>query len=122
MKETCPGKVQRSGAIPIEIEASRKDTYRILLDRIIKKCKIPPEQRKNTSLFKLNGSKILDERLTVCGREKEWNLGNYLQVIKKSPSSLKLGVATLGGHASVSKLSSDRRDKITEESKCATQV
>ena len=86
------------------------------------KCKIPPEQ--STSLFKLNGSKILDERLTVCGREKEWNLGNYLQVIKKSPSSLKLGVATLGGHASVSKLSSDGRDKITdsEESKCATQV
>ena len=31
MQETSPGKFQKCGAVPIEVEASKKDTYKCLL-------------------------------------------------------------------------------------------
>ena len=100
MQETSPGKFQKCGAVPIEVEASRKDTYKCLLARAMKKCKMV--QKRESSFFKLNGTRILDEPLTVNGKEKGWMLGNYLQVVKKSPSSLMLGIANLPAYSKAS--------------------
>ena len=61
VQETSPGKFQKCGAVPIEVEASKKDTYKCLLARAIKKM----VQRRESSFLELNGTRILDQPLTV---------------------------------------------------------
>ena len=55
---------------------------------------------------------MLDESVTVKGKLKPWTLGNYLLLMKKSPSNVKLGVGyftpPLEDVASSSSSSSDR--------------
>jgi len=43
----------------------------------------------------MNRARILDEKLTVNRTERTWTLGNYLQVVKKAPSNVMLGIGTL---------------------------
>ena len=50
------------------------------------------EKGKVLSLFKMNGARLLDENVTVKGNQKPWTLGNYLLLMRKSPSNVKLGV------------------------------
>ncbi len=81
MNETSPGKFQRNGAVPVEVEACRNDTYKCLLARAMKKLTMI--HTREISFFKSNGTRILDEPLTVNGKKKGWTLGNYLQLIKR---------------------------------------
>lgn len=93
MKEVRPGWVRKSARLPIEIEACRSDTYDRLLRKAIKKCKLSARSGMSPSLFRMNGTRLLNESLVIKGKEKEWTLGSYLQALKKSPHSVKLGVA-----------------------------
>ena len=45
------------------------------------------------SLFKMNGARVLNEPVLVCGKHKPWTLGNYLLMLRKGASKVKLGIA-----------------------------
>lgn len=62
------------------------------MKRAAKKCGLNDIMNKELSLFKLNGARVLDNEITISGRQRSWTLGNYLQLLKKSPSAVKMGV------------------------------
>ena len=49
----------------------------------------------DTTLFKMNGARILNEDIEVSGKIRHWTVGNYLQLLKKAPSNVKLGVGKI---------------------------
>lgn len=60
------------------------------------------------SLFKINGTRVVNKSVTVKGNKKPWTIGNYLLLMKKSPSAVKIGV----GYVFQSKLSSSSDDNV----------
>ena len=38
------------------------------------------------------GAVIQNEDITIHGEQRDWTLGNYLALLKKSPSAVKIGV------------------------------
>lgn len=93
MTESKPGVVKKCHVSPVEMEATKSDSYQTVLSRAVKKCKLSRPTGTIASLFKLNGCRILDEAFVVKNESKEWTLGNYMSVMKKSASNIKLGVA-----------------------------
>ena len=92
MKESRPGVFARVKQPFVEMEALKSDKYTTFAQKAAIKCRLSEEKGKVLSLFKLNGARVLDESVTVKGMLKPWTLGNYLLLMKKSPSSVKLGV------------------------------
>ena len=92
MHESKYGVYSRGKSSYVEVEAFRNDTYEVFVSKAARKCKLRHEKHKLLSLFKLNGARILNEDLNVNGKIKSWTLGNYLTLLKKSPSNVKLGV------------------------------
>lgn len=92
MKESRPGVFVRSKSPYVEIDACKSNKYVTFAKRASIKCRLNRQEGKELALFKLNGARILDEDVTIKGRLKHWTLGNYLLLMKKSPSSVKLGV------------------------------
>ena len=87
------GIYSRSRSPYIEMEAKRSDSYLVFARKAAKTCRLADEP----GLVQLNGARILDESITVRGRStstvRPWTLGNYLLLMKKSPSLCKIGVA-----------------------------
>ena len=75
------------------MECQRSDTYEVLSLKAADKTDIPYQKGYCVLLFKVMGSLIKDEDITIKGVKKSWTLGRYLQLIKKSPNNLKIGVA-----------------------------
>ena len=96
MKQTR-GVYSRSRSPYIELEAKRSDSYLAFARKAAKICRLADEPELDLCLFKLNGARILNEPVTVRGRNtstvRPWTLGNYLLLMKKSPSHCKIGVA-----------------------------
>lgn len=95
MIEVRPGTMKRSKNPIVEIKAYRSDSYATFVKRAAGKLNLRGEKRKFLSLFKLNGARVLDEDIVVKGRHKPWTLGNYLLLMKKSPTAAKMGVGYL---------------------------
>lgn len=76
----------------LEIEARRSDNYAAFAGRAARKCDIKSDKNMELSLFKLNGARVLDSEVTIKGKQKPWTLGNYLLLMKKAPSAVKMGV------------------------------
>ena len=93
MKETGPGLYGRSSPY-IELTALRADTYQEFLKKAAHVCNLPTESaEKELTLFKPgSGCTIPNTSLTIRGEERQWMLGNYLAIVKKKPSQVKLGV------------------------------
>ena len=64
-----------------------------MLCKAAAKIEIPFREGYFVFLIKVAGSLIKDEDITINGVNKPWSLGRYLQLLKKSPSSLKIGLA-----------------------------
>jgi len=77
---------------PLEIQASRGDTYEQFVKRAAQKYNLKAVSGKEISLFKMNGARILNETIAVDKNEKPWTLGNYLRMLKKSAATVKIGV------------------------------
>ncbi len=75
------------------MECQRNNTYSELLCKAAAKIEIPFREGYFVFLIKVAGSLIKDEDITINGVNKPWSLGRYLQLLKKSPSSLKIGLA-----------------------------
>ena len=93
MRETGPGLFGRSSQF-IEVSACRADTYKELLDKAAQVCNLHTEtNEKELMLFKPgSGCIIPNASLTIRDEQREWTLGNYLAIVKKKPSQVKLGV------------------------------
>ena len=54
----------------------------------------PESYKEVITLFRLNGTVVLDQKLAVEGSDVEriWTLGNYWTKIKKSPGNVKFGL------------------------------
>ena len=91
------GVFSRSRSPYIEMEARRSDSYKVFAEKAARKCRLASEPGLELCLFKLNGARILNEPVTVRGRTtssvRPWTLGNYLLLMKKSPTLCKIGVA-----------------------------
>ena len=92
MKETKPGVFTRSKKPFVEMEAQRSDSCTKFAKRATQKCHLRYKEKAVLSLFKVNGARVLNENITVKGNSKPWTLGNYLLLMKKSPSSVKMGI------------------------------
>ena len=92
MKESRPGVFVRAKQPFVEMEANKSDNYTTFAKKAAIKCRLSEEKGKLLSLFKLNGARVLDESVTMKEKLKPWTLGNYLLLMKKSPSNVKLGV------------------------------
>ena len=87
MKKGRSGTYSRDG-VSIEVVADRYDTYDKLLERGCKDLQID-KRRSTLSLFTLAGAVILCEERND---ESHWSLGEYLKMVRKGPSELKLGI------------------------------
>ena len=73
----------------MEILTSKKEQYRSLAFKAAKHCGMNVKNTQRLILFKINGTKIVES--------DKWTLGGYAKSIKKSPSSVKLGVGCAKG-------------------------
>ena len=93
MKETGPGLFGRTSPF-IEVTACRADTYQEFLEKAAHVGNLSTEAgEKELTLFKPGrGCIIPNAPLTIREEQREWTLGNYLAIVKKKPSEVKLGV------------------------------
>jgi hypothetical protein len=91
MIESKSGVFSRAHSPYVEIEACKSDSYSTFIRRAALKCRLEVSD-KELSLFKINGARVLDCDVSVKGKPRPWTLGNYLGLLKKSPSAVKLGV------------------------------
>lgn len=108
MKEGRPGVYGRAKSPLVEVEAYRTDSYKAFVDKAARKCHLVPRKNKVISLFKLNGARVLDEPITVKNKVKQWTLGNYLLLMRKSPNSVKMGI----GYVVDSNMSSSNSEQV----------
>ena len=86
MRESRAGAFVKGRSPLIEIKAKRTDSYDKFANRITKALQLPCQEGKSLALFKTNGARILNSH-------KPWSLGNYLLMLKKGASNIKIGVA-----------------------------
>lgn len=92
MSESRQGVFSKEKSPYVEMSVSRSDPYSIVAKKAAEKCRLNYCKNKVLSLFKLNGVRILNESVNVNGKLKPWTLGSYIQMIKKSPKNVKIGV------------------------------
>jgi len=92
MTESREGLFVRGKSPLLEIKANKGDSYEGFVSKAAKNCQLKAEQGKILQLFKMNGARILNETVSVNGKKKPWTVGNYLAMLHRSPTSIKLGV------------------------------
>ena len=113
MKEGRRGVFGRAKCPFVEMEARKSDSYSMFARRAALKCRMSEQAGKVLSLFKLNGARVLDECMTIKGKLKPWTLGNYLLLMKKSPSTVKLGVGFIAPLQSESSSDGDEQNPVS---------
>ena len=78
----------------MEIEANRSASYENFTALAAKKLNLLSMGYKHM-LFKCNGARILDEPLTIREKKREWTLSTYLQLLKKNPNTVVIGVGSI---------------------------
>ena len=87
----------------IEIKANKNDSYQTFVNKAARKCGMQAQSGKTLHLFKLSGARILNEQVSVNGKNRPWTVGNYLAMLRKGAASVKMGVGSIavpdnGGH------------------------
>lgn len=111
MHESRQGVYSKSRSPYIEMSVKRSDCYKTVARRAAKKCHLAYHGSESLSLFKLNGARILNEDVIIGGKTKPWTMGNYILLMKKSPSNIKLGVGRVMHDSSESE-SAGNSDKV----------
>ena len=94
MEKLKNGSYKRSSGF-VEIAAFRFDSYTDVTTKISNCLELDVEPGESLALFKMNGSRIINNDLTIHKKKKPWLIGNYLSCIKKSAAQFKLGIATV---------------------------
>ena len=96
MREKSSGGFQRdTHCQSIEItNAQRSDSYDSLAEQAAAALNLKPLPCSSLCLFKPKGGvKVSCDDLVLNQVSRHWTLGNYLLLLKKSPSSIQIGVA-----------------------------
>ena len=110
MREKPSGGFQRNTrGQSLEItNARRSDDYNTFAEKAAAALNIKPLPSSSPCLFKaFGGARIANDDLVVNDKVRPWNLGNYLSLLKKSPSNVQIGVAYVMDDYSLSEGSSD---------------
>jgi len=102
MQEGCPGVFSHRKNPYIEVHAKKTEKYHTFALKAARSCRLNVKERQKLALFKLNGARILDETISVKGNEKPWTIGNYLLMMKKTASGLKIRVGCVDINEDVS--------------------
>lgn len=86
---------QRSKSGVIEMnQALRSDDYVTFAVKAATALGLERPPKSVLRLFKVSGGAVIQNNdITICGVSCKWTLGNYLTLLKKSPGSVKVGVA-----------------------------
>lgn len=95
MTESREGLFVREKSPLLEIRAKKSDSYETFVDKAAKKCLVTIQEGKILQLFKLSSARILNEAMSIYGKQKPWTVGNYLLMVRKSASNIKLGVGCI---------------------------
>ena len=116
MKPSTAGIFRRTSS-HFEIEALKDDKYDAFVRRAAEACNISAKEGKVLTLFKMNGAVIRDVPMMLKGyrKERSWTIGNYLLLMKKSASQVKIGVGLLNAehlHSSDEKSCSSSEEEV----------
>ena len=103
MRENRSGSFVKGKSPYVEIKASKSDQYEDFAKTAARKLNLGPAKGKVLSLFKLNGARVLNDSISLRKKVVPWTLGHYLSLMKKSASSVRLGV----GYVMPEEVSSD---------------
>ena len=92
MTESRGGLFGRGKSPLLEIRAKKSDSYEVFVTKAARKCQLSYQQGKALHLFKLSGARVLNESLSVQGKQRPWTIGNYLSVLHKSATNVKIGI------------------------------
>lgn len=97
MVDTRKGFRQKSKSAVIELnQAKRSDDYATFAVKAASALSLTNPPKSVLRIFKVNGGAIIqNEDIMINGQRRDWTLGNYLALLKKSPSAVKIGVGYL---------------------------
>ena len=84
-------------------QAQRSDDYNTFAAKAARALDLNVEPTSVLKLFKVSGGALIqNDNITLKGVSRKWTLGNYLSLLKKSPSSIKIGIACVDDTCSTS--------------------
>ena len=94
MIETRSGFRQKSKSTVLEMnQAKRSDDYATFAVKAASALSLEIPPKSVLRIFKVSGGAVIqNEDITIHGEQRNWTLGNYLALLKKSPSAVKIGV------------------------------
>ena len=92
MTESKEGLFTRGKHPLIELKAKKSDSYQAFVAKAARKCGLQVQHGKSLYLFKSSGARILNEQLSVNGKNRPWTVGNYLAMLRKGAASVRMGV------------------------------
>ncbi len=96
MSETkCGTFRQKKNSVVVEMnQARRNDDYATFAVKAASALHLREEPCSQLRLFKVSGGAVIqNEPIPMKEMRNRWTIGNYLKLLKKSPSSVKIGVA-----------------------------
>ena len=78
----------------IEItHARRRDNYSEFAEKAVLALELEQPALVSSSLFKTSGGALIaNDDIIINGQTRAWTIGNYLTLLKKSPSNVQIGV------------------------------
>ena len=103
-----------------EMEAMKDDDYNAFAQRAAEACSISTKKGMVLTLFKMNGAVIRDVPMMLKGyrKEKSWTIGNYLQLMRKSASQVKIGVGLMSNERPISSDENSSSSSSSEDVVC----
>ncbi len=97
MVETRSGFRQKSSSTVIEMnKAKRSDDYATFAAKEASALSLKPKPKTVLQIFKVSGGAVIQkEDIPFKGKQQKWTQGNYLSLLNKSPSAVKIGVGYL---------------------------
>ena len=94
MIQTKKGRYVRENTPCVEMDVSKDASYSIFCSLAANKLKLEGSHKKELEpcLFKMNGSIVFDDDITLKGCDKPWTIGRYLLLLKKSAQNVKFGI------------------------------
>ena len=115
MIQTKNGRYVRQNTPCVEMDVSKDTSYHTFCLLAADKLKLEGVRSKELEpcLFKMNGSMVLDDDITLKGCNKPWTIGRYLLLLKKSAQNVKFGIGIVE-----MQVSTDDNDNNSHEEVC----
>lgn len=92
MTESRMGLHARGKSPLLEIKVKKSDSYEVFVSKAARKCQLSIQEGKSLQLFKMSGARISNEPVSINRRQRPWTIGNYLAMLQKAATNVKIGV------------------------------